>query len=132
MFDPLLWVLHHFITHYAGQTTQGNKDDGDGVDQASGSKRCRQLTTRNHTYNSLPRPDRKATHRIKAMRLYLQILNQERSAKVDTGYGKYPSHVHGSNHHQGHSHPLRMITPNPMKCRFLLSLGESGNQILQS
>ncbi|KAH6560810.1 hypothetical protein BASA62_010244 [Batrachochytrium salamandrivorans] len=38
MFDPLLWVLHHFVTHYAGQTTQGNKNDGDGVDQASGSK----------------------------------------------------------------------------------------------
>ncbi|KAH9246629.1 hypothetical protein BASA81_015823 [Batrachochytrium salamandrivorans] len=37
MFDPLLWVLHHFITHYAGQTTQGNTDDGDDANQASGS-----------------------------------------------------------------------------------------------
>ncbi|KAH6575053.1 hypothetical protein BASA62_002143 [Batrachochytrium salamandrivorans] len=37
MFDPLLWVLPHFVTHYAGQTTQGNTN-GDGVDQASGSK----------------------------------------------------------------------------------------------
>ncbi|KAH9267770.1 hypothetical protein BASA84_000553 [Batrachochytrium salamandrivorans] len=38
MFDPLLWVLHHFITHYAGQTTQGNTNEGDGVDQVSGFK----------------------------------------------------------------------------------------------
>ncbi|KAH9263989.1 hypothetical protein BASA83_012571 [Batrachochytrium salamandrivorans] len=38
MFDTLLWVLPYFVTHYAGQTTQGSKDDGDGVDQASGSK----------------------------------------------------------------------------------------------
>ncbi|KAH6589020.1 hypothetical protein BASA50_010304 [Batrachochytrium salamandrivorans] len=38
MLDPLLWVLHHFITHYAGQTTQGDVKDGDGVDHASGSK----------------------------------------------------------------------------------------------
>ncbi|KAH6564961.1 hypothetical protein BASA60_010093 [Batrachochytrium salamandrivorans] len=38
MFDPLLWVLHHFVIHYAGQTTQGNTNDGDGVDQASISK----------------------------------------------------------------------------------------------
>ncbi|KAH9252848.1 hypothetical protein BASA81_009151 [Batrachochytrium salamandrivorans] len=38
MFDPLLWVLHHFVTHYAGQTNQGNTNEGDGVDQASGSK----------------------------------------------------------------------------------------------
>ncbi|KAH6578659.1 hypothetical protein BASA61_000124 [Batrachochytrium salamandrivorans] len=37
MFDPLLWVLHHFVIHYAGQTTQGNKDDGDDANQASGS-----------------------------------------------------------------------------------------------
>ncbi|KAH6564247.1 hypothetical protein BASA61_006343 [Batrachochytrium salamandrivorans] len=36
MFDPLLWVLPHFITpHYAGQTTQGNTNEGDDVDQAS-------------------------------------------------------------------------------------------------
>ncbi|KAH6593561.1 hypothetical protein BASA50_007275 [Batrachochytrium salamandrivorans] len=38
MFDSLLWVLPHFVTHYAGQTTQGDTNDGDGVDQASGSK----------------------------------------------------------------------------------------------
>ncbi|KAH6581228.1 hypothetical protein BASA60_002531 [Batrachochytrium salamandrivorans] len=40
MFDSLLWILPHFITHYADQTTQGNTNDGDGVDvdQASGSK----------------------------------------------------------------------------------------------
>ncbi|KAH9252869.1 hypothetical protein BSLG_006365 [Batrachochytrium salamandrivorans] len=38
MFDPLLWVLHHFVTHYAGQTTQGDKNDGDYSNQASGSK----------------------------------------------------------------------------------------------
>ncbi|KAH6597441.1 hypothetical protein BASA50_004358 [Batrachochytrium salamandrivorans] len=30
MFDPLLWVLHHFVIHYAGQTTQGDTDDDDG------------------------------------------------------------------------------------------------------
>ncbi|KAH6590563.1 hypothetical protein BASA50_009282 [Batrachochytrium salamandrivorans] len=38
IFDSLLWVLHHFAACYAGQTTQGNTDDGDGVDHASGSK----------------------------------------------------------------------------------------------
>ncbi|KAH6589504.1 hypothetical protein BASA50_009994 [Batrachochytrium salamandrivorans] len=38
MSDPLLWVLHHFITHYAGQTTQGNTNEGDGFNHASGSK----------------------------------------------------------------------------------------------
>ncbi|KAH6561462.1 hypothetical protein BASA61_001858 [Batrachochytrium salamandrivorans] len=38
MFDPLLWVLHHFVTHYAGQNTQGNTNDGDNANQASGSK----------------------------------------------------------------------------------------------
>ncbi|KAH6570436.1 hypothetical protein BASA60_007705 [Batrachochytrium salamandrivorans] len=37
MFDPLLWVLPHFITHYAGKTTQGNRNDGDDVDLVSGS-----------------------------------------------------------------------------------------------
>ncbi|KAH6571695.1 hypothetical protein BASA62_003704 [Batrachochytrium salamandrivorans] len=36
MFDPLLWVLPHFITYYAGQTTQGDTNDGDAVDHASG------------------------------------------------------------------------------------------------
>ncbi|KAH9263323.1 hypothetical protein BASA83_013300 [Batrachochytrium salamandrivorans] len=30
MFDPLLWVLHYFVIHYAGQTTQGDTDDDDG------------------------------------------------------------------------------------------------------
>ncbi|KAH6590778.1 hypothetical protein BASA50_009156 [Batrachochytrium salamandrivorans] len=29
MFDPLLWALHHFVIHYAGQTTQGDTDDDD-------------------------------------------------------------------------------------------------------
>ncbi|KAH9248011.1 hypothetical protein BASA81_014349 [Batrachochytrium salamandrivorans] len=38
MFDPLLWVLHHFVIHYAGQTNQGDKNNGDGADQASDSK----------------------------------------------------------------------------------------------
>ncbi|KAH9248233.1 hypothetical protein BASA81_014115 [Batrachochytrium salamandrivorans] len=36
MFDTLLWVLHHFVIYYSGQTTQG--DTNDDVDQASGSK----------------------------------------------------------------------------------------------
>ncbi|KAH6561568.1 hypothetical protein BASA60_011456 [Batrachochytrium salamandrivorans] len=31
-------VLPHFVTHYAGQTTQGDTDDGDGANQSSGSK----------------------------------------------------------------------------------------------
>ncbi|KAH6570281.1 hypothetical protein BASA62_004415 [Batrachochytrium salamandrivorans] len=38
MFDSLLWVLYHFVTHYAGQTTQGDKNDGGSANQASGSK----------------------------------------------------------------------------------------------
>ncbi|KAH6580209.1 hypothetical protein BASA61_009765 [Batrachochytrium salamandrivorans] len=38
MFDPLLWVLPYFVTHYAGQTNQGNTNDGDGANQPSGSK----------------------------------------------------------------------------------------------
>ncbi|KAH6586054.1 hypothetical protein BASA61_006643 [Batrachochytrium salamandrivorans] len=40
MFDSLLWILPHFITHYTDQTNQGNTNDGDGVDvnQASISK----------------------------------------------------------------------------------------------
>ncbi|KAH9246630.1 hypothetical protein BASA81_015824 [Batrachochytrium salamandrivorans] len=38
MSDPLLWVLHHFVIYYAGQTTQGGKNDGDDANQASGSK----------------------------------------------------------------------------------------------
>ncbi|KAH6593238.1 hypothetical protein BASA50_007444 [Batrachochytrium salamandrivorans] len=46
MFDPLLWVLHHFVIHYAGQTTQGNTNDGDGGDQASGSKKVTSLPLR--------------------------------------------------------------------------------------
>ncbi|KAH6564784.1 hypothetical protein BASA62_007723 [Batrachochytrium salamandrivorans] len=47
MFDPLLWVLHHFVTpHYAGQTTQGNTDDGDDANQASGSKDAASLLHR--------------------------------------------------------------------------------------
>ncbi|KAH9263324.1 hypothetical protein BASA83_013301 [Batrachochytrium salamandrivorans] len=33
MFDSLLWVLHHFVTHYAGQTTQGDTDDDDDFDK---------------------------------------------------------------------------------------------------
>ncbi|KAH9246627.1 hypothetical protein BASA81_015821 [Batrachochytrium salamandrivorans] len=37
MSDPLLWVLHHFVIYYAGQTTQGNKDGVNGANQASGS-----------------------------------------------------------------------------------------------
>ncbi|KAH6582751.1 hypothetical protein BASA61_008369 [Batrachochytrium salamandrivorans] len=38
MVDTLLWILHHFAACYAGQTTQGGKDDGDGGDPDSGSK----------------------------------------------------------------------------------------------
>ncbi|KAH6564782.1 hypothetical protein BASA62_007721 [Batrachochytrium salamandrivorans] len=46
MFDPLLWVLHHFVIYYAGQTTQGNTDDGDDANQASGSKDATRLPQR--------------------------------------------------------------------------------------
>ncbi|KAH6586053.1 hypothetical protein BASA61_006642 [Batrachochytrium salamandrivorans] len=49
MFDLLLWILPHFVTHYAGQTNQGNTNDGDGVDvrnQASGSKDAASLIQR--------------------------------------------------------------------------------------
>ncbi|KAH6593106.1 hypothetical protein BASA50_007626 [Batrachochytrium salamandrivorans] len=38
MFNTSLWVLHHFVIHYAGQTNQGDKNNGDGADQASDSK----------------------------------------------------------------------------------------------
>ncbi|KAH6589120.1 hypothetical protein BASA61_005721, partial [Batrachochytrium salamandrivorans] len=60
MFDPLLWILHHFITHYAGQTTQGNKDDGDGANHASGSKDATNLpqrTTLINMYTALQESD---------------------------------------------------------------------------
>ncbi|KAH6565683.1 hypothetical protein BASA61_005568 [Batrachochytrium salamandrivorans] len=46
MFDSLLWVLHHFITHYTGQTTQGDTNDGDGANQASDSKQDTDLPLR--------------------------------------------------------------------------------------
>ncbi|KAH6597545.1 hypothetical protein BASA61_003114 [Batrachochytrium salamandrivorans] len=46
MFDSLLWVLYHFVIHYAGQNTQGNKDDGNGVDQVFGSKKVTSLLQR--------------------------------------------------------------------------------------
>ncbi|KAH6597882.1 hypothetical protein BASA50_004224 [Batrachochytrium salamandrivorans] len=51
VFDPLLWVLRHFTTHYAGQTNQGNTNDGDGVDvnQASISKDATSLPQRVHS-----------------------------------------------------------------------------------
>ncbi|KAH9268447.1 hypothetical protein BASA83_009289 [Batrachochytrium salamandrivorans] len=52
MFDSLLWVLSHFVTHYAGQTNQGNKDDGDDANQASGSKDAPKQDT-----DLPPRPD---------------------------------------------------------------------------
>ncbi|KAH6587140.1 hypothetical protein BASA50_001420 [Batrachochytrium salamandrivorans] len=56
MFDPLLWVLLHFITpHYAGQTTQGDTNDGDAVDQASGSRDATILPLRVYPL-SLKRP----------------------------------------------------------------------------
>ncbi|KAH9245867.1 hypothetical protein BASA81_016624 [Batrachochytrium salamandrivorans] len=53
MFDPLLWVLHHFVTHYAGQNTQGNTNDGDNANQASGSKDATSLPQRVYSL-SLP------------------------------------------------------------------------------
>ncbi|KAH6593265.1 hypothetical protein BASA50_007471 [Batrachochytrium salamandrivorans] len=49
MLDPLLWVLPYFTPHYAGQTTQGSTDDGDGGDQASGYNQDTSLPQRtNH------------------------------------------------------------------------------------
>ncbi|KAH6569166.1 hypothetical protein BASA62_005037 [Batrachochytrium salamandrivorans] len=57
MLDPLLWVLHHFVTpHYAGQTAQGNTDDGDDADQASGS-------------NPNPKKDTSLPQRIHSLKL---------------------------------------------------------------
>ncbi|KAH6573533.1 hypothetical protein BASA62_002922, partial [Batrachochytrium salamandrivorans] len=55
MFDSSLWVLPHFVTHYAGQTTQGDTNEGDGVDQASGSKDATNLPLRVYPL-SLKRP----------------------------------------------------------------------------
>ncbi|KAH6587219.1 hypothetical protein BASA50_001352 [Batrachochytrium salamandrivorans] len=52
MFDPLLWVLHHFVTHYAGQTNQGNTNDDDDANQPSGSKDAASLI---HRTDSLKR-----------------------------------------------------------------------------
>ncbi|KAH6566475.1 hypothetical protein BASA62_006660 [Batrachochytrium salamandrivorans] len=49
MFDPLLWVLPHFVTHYAGQTNQGDTNDGVDVDQASISKDATSLPQRVHS-----------------------------------------------------------------------------------
>ncbi|KAH6584660.1 hypothetical protein BASA61_007305 [Batrachochytrium salamandrivorans] len=46
MFDPLLWVLPYFITHYAGQTTQGDTNDGGDANQASDSKKVTGLPQR--------------------------------------------------------------------------------------
>ncbi|KAH9265076.1 hypothetical protein BASA83_011402 [Batrachochytrium salamandrivorans] len=37
MFDSLLWVLPYLVIHYAGQNTQGDKNDGGSANQASGS-----------------------------------------------------------------------------------------------
>ncbi|KAH9264236.1 hypothetical protein BASA83_012316 [Batrachochytrium salamandrivorans] len=122
MFDPLLWVLHHFITHYAGQTTQGNKDGVNGVngeDQVSGSKNTANLlhiTTLINPYTALQEGDAPSQSDASLS----ADLKPGKECKGGHGIRKYPSHVHSSNHHQDHSHPLRMITPNPMKCRFLL------------
>ncbi|KAH6598711.1 hypothetical protein BASA50_003745 [Batrachochytrium salamandrivorans] len=56
MSDPLLWVLPHFITHYAGQTTQGDTNDGDAVDKVSGS-------------NDAPKQDTDLPQRVHPLRL---------------------------------------------------------------
>ncbi|KAH9273098.1 hypothetical protein BASA83_004675 [Batrachochytrium salamandrivorans] len=53
MFDTLLWVLYHFVIHYAGQNTQGNTNDGDNANQASGSKDAASLPQGVHSL-SLP------------------------------------------------------------------------------
>ncbi|KAH9273546.1 hypothetical protein BASA83_004214 [Batrachochytrium salamandrivorans] len=53
MFDPLLWVLPYFTPHYAGQTTQGDTDDGGSANQASDSKDTTSLPHRT-TPTTLP------------------------------------------------------------------------------
>ncbi|KAH9274167.1 hypothetical protein BASA83_003471 [Batrachochytrium salamandrivorans] len=49
MLDPLLWVLPYFTPHYAGQTTQGDTNDGGDANQASGYNQDTSLPQRtNH------------------------------------------------------------------------------------
>ncbi|KAH9264955.1 hypothetical protein BASA83_011546 [Batrachochytrium salamandrivorans] len=49
MFDPLLRVLYYFVIHYAGQTNQGNTNEGDDVDHASDSKDATSSLQRVHS-----------------------------------------------------------------------------------
>ncbi|KAH6560144.1 hypothetical protein BASA62_000015 [Batrachochytrium salamandrivorans] len=130
MFDLLLWILPHFVTHYADQTNQGNTNDGDGVDvnQASGSKDAASLI-QGTTSTTLPTTLRESNTPNQSGALHLRIANQKRIAKVDTGYENYSSHAHSNNHNQDHSHPLRMILHNPMKCHSLF-IWESQRQSL--
>ncbi|KAH9268095.1 hypothetical protein BASA83_009484, partial [Batrachochytrium salamandrivorans] len=51
MLDSLLWVLPHFITHYAGKTTQGNTNDDVDANQDSGSKKDTSPLLRVHPIN---------------------------------------------------------------------------------
>ncbi|KAH6589077.1 hypothetical protein BASA61_005733 [Batrachochytrium salamandrivorans] len=122
MFDSLLWVLPHFVTHYAGQTTQGDTNDGDGVDQASGSKDAPKQDTSlpQRVYPlRLKRPLQESSTHDQSDALAPADLQPEKECGGGHGYGKYPSHVHSTNHNQNSSHPSRMIFPNPMKCHFL-------------
>ncbi|KAH6574552.1 hypothetical protein BASA60_005459 [Batrachochytrium salamandrivorans] len=108
MFDPLLWVLPHFATHYAGQTTQGNTNEDDSVDQVSGSKdaplhrefqpyyRLKTLHTKVHTFsNGVMHP---------------RVLKPQKKCKGGILATKpIQAMAHSSNHHQNRSHPFRMI-----------------------
>ncbi|KAH9275306.1 hypothetical protein BASA83_002074 [Batrachochytrium salamandrivorans] len=122
MVDPLLWVLHHFVIYYAGQTTQGNKDDGDDDNQASGSnhnpKQDTDLPLKVHPINlsgflrKTKAPDQNGASSSADPQ-------PKKECKGGNWLRKYPSRVHSNNHHQNCDHPLRMISPNPMKCYFL-------------
>ncbi|KAH6579018.1 hypothetical protein BASA61_010547 [Batrachochytrium salamandrivorans] len=66
---------------------QGNKNDGDGVDHASGSKDATSLPL-GTTLQPRLQPYRKVTHRIKAVHLHMWILNQEKECKGGHGVRK--------------------------------------------
>ncbi|KAH6588821.1 hypothetical protein BASA50_010464 [Batrachochytrium salamandrivorans] len=97
-----LYGLFIFLLTAEAIHAQGNTNEGDDVDHASGSKDATSLPL-GTTLQLYPRPYREVTHRIKRVHLHLQIFNQERSVKVDTGYEKHPVHVRSNNHNRNRS-----------------------------
>ncbi|KAH6568135.1 hypothetical protein BASA62_005682 [Batrachochytrium salamandrivorans] len=71
MFDTLLWILHHFVIYYAGQTTQGNTDDDDDANQSSDSKDTTSLI-----------------HRTDSLRRTRELRETKASSSVDSQLGK--------------------------------------------